>query len=121
MPNRRVALIRAVKIDGKWKYLSPVVSDKGTVSPEFVWLKGKKTYASGGVWYIRWYEGKRQIGKMCGPSLTDARIAKSRQEQVLSRWSARHLGRIQPIATTPRQRRRSSPQPFASSPAVGST
>jgi integrase len=84
MPNRRVALIRAVKIDGKWKYLSPVVSEKGTVSPEFVWLKGKKTYVSGGVWYIRWYEGKRQIGKMCGPSLTDARIAKSRQEQVLA-------------------------------------
>lgn len=86
MANRRVAIVRAVKIDGKWKYLAPTVSDKGRVSPEFVLLNGQPTRVSGGVYYISWYEGTRKKFKRCGPSLLDATIAKGRQE---ARFSGR--------------------------------
>jgi hypothetical protein len=38
--NLKVYIVRTAKIDGKWKYLAPVVSDKGRMSPDFVLLNG---------------------------------------------------------------------------------
>ncbi len=66
MANRRVALIRTVKIDGKWKYLAPVVSEKGRISPEFVVLDGKPTRVSGGIYYISWYVGRKSNSNVVG-------------------------------------------------------
>jgi integrase len=89
MSNRRVSIIRRVQIDGRWKFVYPIVSDKGRVSPEFVKLKGQTVRVTGGEWYIAWYEGTKKMRKPVGPRLTEAVAEKVRQTQ---RLAAQNVG-----------------------------
>lgn len=68
MANRRATVVRSLKLDGKWRYCSPVVSIKGRkekprVSPDYVLLDGEKFLVPMGTpsrWYVSWYEGSRK-------------------------------------------------------------
>ena len=84
MANKTVSLVRRVKVEGAWKFLSPVVSAKGTVSPELVRLGAGQVRVSGGVWYTTWYEGTRKKRKAVGQSLTEALAERIRKERILA-------------------------------------
>jgi integrase/recombinase XerD len=88
MANQCVSLARRVKIGGSWKFASPVVSDKGRVSPEIVKLGGQQVCVHGGVWYIVWYDGTAKKRKAVGPNLTHAVAERHRQEKLLGAVSA---------------------------------
>jgi integrase len=89
MANKKVSLVRRVKIDGRWRFLSPVVSPKGTVSPELAKLGKQQALLSGGVWFIVWHDAGKKMRKSVGPSLTRALAEKWRQEKLLG---ARSVG-----------------------------
>jgi integrase len=61
MANRRVRLVRSVKINGKAVFCAPETTPKGSISSEIVLYKGQrlKIPASEGRWYIRWEEGNK--------------------------------------------------------------
>jgi hypothetical protein len=61
MANRRVRLVRNVKLNGKPTFVTPVITPKGSVSNEMVLYKGQrlKVPADAGIWYIRWEEGHK--------------------------------------------------------------
>lgn len=86
--NRRVRIIRRVRMDGRWVYVSPVVSAKGRVSPELVVVDGRQVRVDGGVWYITWYEGTRKRRKPIGATLTPAVVEKVKQERILAAQNA---------------------------------
>ena len=87
MPNRRVTLVRRIRLNGCWQYLQPVISDHGRVSPELVKMNGQTVNVSGGVWYIAWYEGTKKKRKPIGPSLTAAVAEQQRHRQKLAALS----------------------------------
>ena len=80
MANRRAALYKRVKLEGKWKVGRVVVSPKGRYSSELIWLKGRVLNVGKGVYFVSWYEGARKVRKPCGSSLTDAHIELERIE-----------------------------------------
>jgi len=85
--NRRVALLRSVKLEGSWRMCVPHVDTKGRVSPELVKVKGKRLNVSPETpsrWYLSWYEaGRKKWQKVSGSSLTDAINERTRKEAAL--------------------------------------
>jgi hypothetical protein len=85
--NRRVALLRSVKLEGSWRMCVPHVDAKGRVSPELVKVKGKRLTVSPETpsrWYLSWYEaGRKKWQKVSGNSLTDAINERTRKEAAL--------------------------------------
>ncbi len=73
MANRRVRLVRNVKLNGKPTFVAPVITPKGSVSTEMVLYKGQrlKVPTDAGIWYIRWEEGHRPKWQRC-QSMSDA-------------------------------------------------
>lgn len=70
--NKRVALLRSVKLEGSWRMCVPHVDTKGRVSPEFVKVLGKKVTVSPGTpsrWYLSWYEAGRKKWQKSGNEL----------------------------------------------------
>jgi integrase len=68
MANRKVALVRSLKLNGKWIHTRPFVSLKGRsekerVSPDYVILKKQKFLVPVGTptkWKVFFYQGQRQ-------------------------------------------------------------
>lgn len=85
--NKRVALLRSVKLEGSWRMCVPHVDAKGRVSPEFVKVQGKRLAVSPDTpsrWYLSWYEaGRKKWQKVSGYSLTDAINERTRKEVAL--------------------------------------
>jgi hypothetical protein len=81
MANRRVRLVRNVKVNGQPTFVAPVITPKGSVSTEMVLYKGQrlKVPADAGIWYIRWEEGHRPKWQRC-QSMSDALHQKTRKE-----------------------------------------
>jgi hypothetical protein len=67
MANKRVRLVRNVKLDGKASFVAPVVTPAGVTSSEMVQYKGRKLRvpSTDGHWYIRWNEGRRAKWQRC--------------------------------------------------------
>lgn len=69
--NKRVALVRSLKLGGSWRMCVPVVDAKGRVSPEFVKVEGKKLAVPQNTpsrWYLSWYEaGRKKWQKVLQP------------------------------------------------------
>ncbi len=64
MANRRVRVVRSLKIDGKAVFCAPGTTPKGAISSEFVIYKGRKLKfpPAEGRWYLRWEEGSKPAG-----------------------------------------------------------
>jgi len=60
MANRRVRVVRSLKIDGKAVFCAPDTTPKGAISSELIIYKGRKLKfpPDAGRWYLRWEEGK---------------------------------------------------------------
>lgn len=91
MANKRVAVVRSIKIEGKWRYCSPWENTKGrkektSLSPDYVnYPKGQKFLVPMGTasrWYISWYEGRKRKWEICDSAL-DAVTKQIRQEAKL--------------------------------------
>ena len=67
MANRRVRVVRNVKLNGKPTFVAPVTTPKGAVSSEMVLYKGQRltVRSDAGIWYIRWEEGHRPKWQRC--------------------------------------------------------
>ena len=88
MANRRVRIVRSVKINGKATFCAPDITPRGVVSSEIVRYKGQKLKfpAAEGRWYIRWEEGDKPRWQRCD-SMTDAiglRVRKQIELQAVS-------------------------------------
>jgi integrase len=61
MANKRVRLVRNVKLNGRPTFVAPDITPKGVISAEMVRYKGQriKVPATAGNWYIRWEEGNQ--------------------------------------------------------------
>jgi integrase len=81
MANKRVRLVRNVKVNGKPTFVAPVITPKGSVSTEMVLYKGQRltVRTDAGIWYIRWEEGHRPKWQRC-QSMSDALHQKTRKE-----------------------------------------
>lgn len=84
MANKKVSLVRRAKIDGRWSFVSPVVTPKGTVSSELVKLGNRQARINGGVWYTTWYEGTKKKRRAVGRSLTAALAERLRQDRIIA-------------------------------------
>jgi hypothetical protein len=73
MANRRVRVVRSLKIDGKAVFCAPDTTPKGAISSEFVLYKGQrlKFAPTEGRWYLRWEEGHKPKWQRCD-SFSDA-------------------------------------------------
>ena len=73
MANRRVRVVRSLKIKGKAVFCAPDTTPKGAISSEIVLYKGQqlKFPPSEGRWYIRWEEGSNPKWQRCD-SFSDA-------------------------------------------------
>lgn len=88
MANKRVGLVRRVRVDGSWKYLQPFVSERGRTSPDLVKINGGITSVTGGFWYLTWYEGSKKRRQPVSRSLTDAVNAQHKRRQLLAAKNA---------------------------------
>jgi len=81
MANRRIRLVRNVKLNGKPTFVAPVITPKGSVSIEMVLYKGQhiKVPAEHGNWYIRWEDGDKPKWQRC-KSMSDAAHQKERKQ-----------------------------------------
>lgn len=75
MANRRVSIIRSVKIDGTWKFLSPGNARKLRVRDD------------AGRWYITWLEGNKKCRERCD-SWSHALLQKNKKQAELHAISA---------------------------------
>ena len=90
MGNRKVAIVRSVKLGGKWIYCGPAKTAGGRLSSEQVYRKGKLFTVPAGTitrWYVTYYEGTRKIWKRiedAGMPFSAALSEKDRLEKQLA-------------------------------------
>ena len=89
MANRRVRVVRSLKIDGKAVFCAPDTTPKGAISSEFVIYKGRKLKfpPAEGRWYLRWEEGSKPKWQRCD-SFSDALHQQVRKQIELKAVSA---------------------------------
>ena len=89
MANRRVRVVRSLKIDGKAVFFAPDTTPKGAISGELIKYKGRKLKVplTEGRWYIRWEEGHKPKWQRCD-SFSDALHQQARKQIELHAISA---------------------------------
>jgi integrase/recombinase XerD len=89
MANRRVRVVRSLKIDGKAVFCAPDTTPKGAISSEIVLYKGRKLKfpPDEGRWYLRWEEGSKPKWQRC-ESFSDALHQQVRKQIELQAVSA---------------------------------
>ena len=106
MANRKVAIVRSIKLGDKWIYCSPAKTAGGRLSSDQVYLKTKLFRVPADTitrWYVTYYEGTKKIWKRIEDThmpFTAAIAEKNRLEKELAFKSAGGL------VATPEERTR---------------
>ena len=83
--NTTVSILICYRERGRRKTVSAAYAGQARLKPGIGCdRKGREFPCPGGVYYIRWYQGKKQVWKAVGTDPTDALKAQLRQERVLA-------------------------------------
>jgi integrase len=75
MANRKVSVWAYKRVDGRWRYVKPLIGKNNKIKPE-----------PDTGYYIRFYEGTKSVWRKC-QSAADATIARDRQEAYLNAYA----------------------------------
>ncbi|MBZ5660374.1 MAG: hypothetical protein LAO08_08185 [Acidobacteriia bacterium] len=84
MANTTVSIFICFTANSRRRTVPAAYAGNSKLKPLVGKSKNREFPCPGGVYYIRWYEGKKQVWKRVGPDPNDALLAQFRQERVLA-------------------------------------
>jgi integrase/recombinase XerD len=84
MANTTVSILICFTENSRRRTVAAAYAGNARLKPLIGKSKGRELSCPNGVYYVRWYEGKKQHWKKVGPDPTDALLAQQRQEDILS-------------------------------------
>ena len=84
MANTTVSIFICFTENSRRRSVPAAYAGNSKLKPMVGKSKGREFPCPGGVYYIRWYQGKKQVWKKVGPEPDDALLAQLRQERVLA-------------------------------------